>query len=368
MAEPRCRYFRECGGCELQHIDYPLQLENKRKTLSQAVKLDDIGVFSDKPYNYRNRMDFYFSPKGLGLRRKGNPGEIVHIERCEIVDERINGLLNECNHFFRNPEFYQARKGVGVLKLAIIRATSKGTSISFILNEHSARLTESVERIKEFSGKSSAENILISYKSPEEGVSEDDFFVVKGDDRIEEELLGKSFAFSNLGFFQNNTGVAEMMQRKVRDILKDHKNNDTTLLDLYAGVGTFGIINSDLFGKTIIVESFAQSIEAAKENCERNSAAAECIALDAKNLKKLALRGRFVVVADPPRSGMDEETIRELKRISPKAIIYISCNIEQLRRDIQKFEGYAAKSAALFDMFPQTNHIESLVVLLREDS
>ena len=137
------------------------------------------------------------------------------------------------------------------------------------------------------------------------------------------------------------------------------------MLDLYAGVGTFGIINSGLFKEVYIVESDKNCIDAAKINIKNNSIKnAKEILLDAMKLKQLTLPKDLFVITDPPRSGMHPKTIEQLKNLKPKIIIYVSCNIEQLSKDLNKFSDYSIKSAALFDLFPQTPHIEAVVELV----
>jgi len=157
------------------------------------------------------------------------------------------------------------------------------------------------------------------------------------------------------------------MHKYVNELLKsyDAKDKFGHLLDLYGGVGTFGIINADLFKKVTIVEGFQGCIDAANANIELNDIDnAEALCMDAMQLKKVKLTSPLYVVTDPPRSGMHPKTIEELIRLKPERLIYISCNVKQLEKDLPKFlKHYTLKSAAMFDLFPQTNHMESVVEL-----
>jgi len=148
---------------------------------------------------------------------------------------------------------------------------------------------------------------------------------------------------------------------------KTNCNSYCNLLDLYGGVGTFGIINSDLFKTVKTVESFEGCVDAAKANIELNGVKnTEAILLDAMHLKKLDLQSPLFVITDPPRSGMHQKTIEQLIVLKPKLIIYISCSIQQLEKELPKFlKHYKLKSAAIFDLFPQTNHMETVVELVR---
>jgi 23S rRNA (uracil-5-)-methyltransferase RumA len=363
--EPKCKYFNKCGGCSAQHIDYSIQLDNKKKVLQQCTGFDDIEVFSDKEYNYRNRMDLIFTYNGLGFREEGKWNKVINIDRCEIADERINELITEIQDNFKEIDVFNVNKQYGTYKFAVMRATRKGTSISFTLNSDSKKLKDAVDKIKEYSKVSKADNIVITYVEAKENMAiSDDFFVVKGKSRLEEEFLGKEFTFSVQGFFQNNTIMAEKMHDYVNSILKKYDTKTSHLLDLYGGVGTFGIINASLFKGVTIVEEFEGSITAAKKNLRKNNVEAEAIAMDAKQIIKLKLPRDLVVINDPPRSGMNVKTIKTLNELKPKLIIYISCNPKQLCKELAFFNNYKIKSAAMFDLFPHTPHSEAVIELI----
>lgn len=365
MVQPLCKYFGRCNGCSLQHIDYEIQLENKKSLLKNIVNIE-IKAFPSKEYFYRNKMEFIFSPNGLGLRQKAN--KIINVDKCVICNEKINKILNELNSFSIQWDYFVIKKQSGTFRYAVIRTSDNATSVSFVLNADSSRIKEAIEKIKGFSDISSADNISVTYvpSDIDESRSEE-FFVIKGSDILKERYLDKEFEYSVQGFFQNNHQTAENMQRYCNELLKRYDTKDAHLLDLYAGVGCFGIINSEIFKSVKIVESLAKSIESAEMNTKNNNVKnAEAISLDAKQLKKLSLETPLFVILDPPRSGMDNKTIEELKMLDPEVIIYISCNPEQLKKDLPKFNQHKIKSAALFDMFPQTNHCESVVELVKQ--
>ncbi len=368
MADALCPYFGKCGGCSSQHIEYEQQLENKKIIVARntGVDINTIKVFSDKPFHYRNRMDFIFHNHGLGLREKGNWKSVVDIDTCVISNDRLNQLLEEVREYFKGVDAFDVQRKIGTYRYAVIRTPSNSSSISFVLNEDSNKTTDAIEKIKEFAKITSADSIIITYvpKDTDSSISEE-FFVVKGSDMVNEDYLGKTFEYSVQGFFQNNTAMAQKMHEYVNGLIKDHGLDNTrnlNLLDLYAGVGTFGINNSDLFKKVFIVESDKHCIDSAKVNIQKNKIKnAEAILLDAASLKKLRLENPLFVITDPPRSGMHPKTVEELRRIKPKNIIYISCNVEQLGKDLKKFNKYQIKSVAMFDLFPQTPHIEAIV-------
>ncbi|MFH0820257.1 MAG: 23S rRNA (uracil(1939)-C(5))-methyltransferase RlmD [Candidatus Peregrinibacteria bacterium] len=377
MAKPLCPYFGICGGCAMQHVDYSVQLENKRKTLERALESvrslgsarDDkrfhIQVFSGSEYFYRNRMDFVFHPQGVGFRRKGDWRVIIPIDRCVISNERLNALLKEVNTAFADVESFDNRRRVGTFRYAIVRTPAQESSITFVLNKDSTRVGEAVSQIEAFAKTTTANHVLVVYVGAHSGADvSDDYFVVKGSEWLRGGYLGRTFSFAIQGFYQTNDAMAEKMQEYVHELLKKYDTQNAYLLDLYGGVGTFGIINAPLFKWTTVVESVPQCIEAAKRNAAENGVKnINAEVLDAKRLKNLTFQSPLYVINDPPRSGMHEKTIEELKRLKPKVMIYVSCNAEQLGKDLPKFKDYKLKSAALFDLFPHTNHMESVVEL-----
>ncbi|MGV8086623.1 MAG: 23S rRNA (uracil(1939)-C(5))-methyltransferase RlmD [Candidatus Woesearchaeota archaeon] len=374
MADPLCKYFGQCGGCSSQHVDYVTQLDNKRKQLASSIHIDSdsVKVFSDNEYYYRNRMDLMFTPRGLGLRKKGDWKNFVDIDTCVIANEKLNVLISEIRQNFHGVDVFDVRKNIGTYRYAVIRTPGNTSSISFVLNEDSNKTGEAIDKIKNYAKISSAENIIVTYvpKQTDMSISEE-FFTVKGSDMLVENYLDKEFTYSVQGFFQNNTVMAEKMHEYVNMLCQKHENitKNLTLLDLYAGVGTFGINNCKFFKKLYIIESDKHCITAARINIAKNKIEnADIIEMDAMQLKKVDLPDKdLFVITDPPRSGMHPKTIDQLNKLRPKIIIYISCNIEQLGRDLPKFKDYELKSTAMFDLFPHTPHVEAIAELVLKE-
>ncbi len=377
MRDPKCPYFGKCGGCAMQHVPYEVQLLNKRKRLAQAIGSDNIQVFSGDEWNYRNRMDMLYVPMGLGFREKGRWRQFVDVAECAISNPRLNALMKEVREYFKGFDHYDLVKESGTFRYAVIRTPQSDSCISFVLNTNSAHVGEAIEKIKAFAQKSSVNNVLVTYvpSGTDQSIGEE-FIIIKGSDMLKESFLGKEFEYSAQGFFQNNHEMATKLHEYVRNLLESYggtngsPNGSTDrghLLDLYGGVGTFGIINADLFKSVTIVESFAGCIEAAKKNIERNHVKnATAIVMDAKQLKNVPLKSPLFVVNDPPRGGMHPKTVEQLIKLEPRVIVYVSCNVAELEKDLKKFlKHYKLKSAALFDLFPQTNHSESVVELIK---
>ncbi|MFC1723029.1 23S rRNA (uracil(1939)-C(5))-methyltransferase RlmD [Nanoarchaeota archaeon] len=372
MTDPRCRHFGKCGGCSFQNIDYEQQLEQKKRQLATAINNPEIAekiqVFSGQPYNYRCRMDFVFHIGGIGFREKGKWQHIINITECPISNKKLNLIAGEIRDFFKEPDFFHVKRHSGTFRYAVIRTPQDDSSISFVLNSDSSRIADAIEQIKEFAKTSTANNIIVTYVQPNTDSSiSDDFFAVKGTDTLKETYLDKTFIYHVQGFFQNNHAMAEKMHTYVNTLIQSHDTKDHHLLDLYGGVGTFGIINATHFKSTTIVEGFQQCIDAAEKNIELNQAPnTKAICKDDRQLKNLDLPSPLFVITDPPRSGMNPKTIKHLNRTKPDTIIYVSCNLSQLAKDLKKFQNYTLKSAALFDLFPQTPHCEAVVELIKK--
>lgn len=368
MAEPLCPYFGSCGGCSSQHIGYSIQLENKKKALVQSIKFDDVKVFSDKEYYYRNRMDMIFHPQGIGFRKKGQWQNIIDVEKCVISNEKLNELITEVRNFFKGVDAFDLKRHTGTYHYIVIRTPSDDSSLSFVLNEDSNNLSAAVEKVKEFSEKTTSNNVIITYTPKDSDMSiSDEFFAVKGKDMIKEKYFNREFLFPVQSFFQNNSVMAEKMHTYCNELLKKYDTKNASLLDLYAGVGTFGINNSELFKQVIILENDKLSIQSAEENMKNNNVTnSKTMLLDAKQLGRLQLQKPLFIIMDPPRSGMHPKTIEQLNVLKPEIMIYVSCNVEQLGKDLPKFKDYEIKSAALFDLFPQTVHSEAIVELCKK--
>ncbi|QQR84195.1 hypothetical protein IPJ72_03345 [Candidatus Peregrinibacteria bacterium] len=198
MRNPKCPYFNSCGGCDTQHLAYQEQLKNKANRLAKAIKYDDIQIFSDQEYFYRNRMDLAFHKGGLGFRRKGSWLRIVDVEQCVISNPELNQLLTEVRTYFDEHGYdaYSLREKTGTFRYAVIRTPKGDSSISFVVNSKSPDLQAAYKKVEDFSKKSSAKNILITHESPESDRSTgNDYKVIKGSDELTGTYLGKPFQF-----------------------------------------------------------------------------------------------------------------------------------------------------------------------------
>jgi len=365
-----CSQFGKCGGCAFQDIPYRSQLKKKKEILNSLLggKHDiDIKVFFGLPFFYRNRMDFVFHSKGLGLREKGKWYKIVDVKECLIAKKEINFLLREVRENFKKCDFFDVKTQKGTFRYAVIRKTKFTSSISFVLNKNSPDLEKAIKEVEEFSRKTSAENVLVTFvpKNTDVSISED-YKVVKGSDFLKEEYLGKIFWYHVQGFSQTNPTLAEKMYKVCVEILKTYKPKDSTLIDLYGGVGIFGILSSEFFKKVVIVENDKHCVEAGRRNIKENKAQnVEILEMDAKHLNKISFSEDLFLITDPPRQGMHKKVISHINFLQPRVVLYVSCNPKKFAKDLKFFKNYKIKKVFLFDLFPHTPHFETVGVLER---
>ncbi|MGD9346302.1 MAG: hypothetical protein PVH84_10590 [Candidatus Aminicenantes bacterium] len=366
MIEPLCPYFRSCGGCAFQDVDYEAQLDNKKDKLSRALRFDEIPVFSGKDYYYRQRMDMVFHPGGLGFREKGSWHRIVDVIKCVISNEELNSLIEEIREFFHGVDAFDFKSRVGTYRYAMMRTPPADSAVSIVLNKDSDKLSEAELKVRAYAAKARAQNVLLTYVSHDSGASiSDEYETVKGSDMLTETYLGHPFKYHIQGFFQNNHEMAEKLHAYCRDLIRSYSTQGAHLLDLYGGVGTFGVINADLFESVTILENYEPSVHACENNIRENKLSnTKAILMDAKHLKMLELPDRLYAILDPPRSGMNPRTLKRLNEIKPELIVFISCNVKLLRRELPYLSNYKIKSAALFDLFPQTPHQEAVIELV----
>lgn len=365
--EPRCPYFGACGGCTVQDIPYEIQLENKREVLREATGIQDIRVLAGEPWFYRNRMDFVFHRDGLGFRRRGSWQEMVDVDRCPISRQPLNLLLEEVREAFAGVFYFDVRRRFGTYCYAVIRTPGDDSSVSIVLNQKSKKLDEAVQRIEAFASHTSAANVLVTFIPHNRNVSvSEDYRVIKGRDILAESYLERSFLFPAQGFFQVNREVAEKVHTVCGEILSNYPTRGARLLDLYGGVGTFGLMNASRFQEVTILENYPRAVEAARLNVrDQDAENVRVVSLDARRLREIEMEPPFFIILDPPRSGMHPKTLKRLNELNPEALLYISCNPRHLAADLKILDTYHVRGVTLFDMFPQTPHLEAMVELVK---
>ena len=391
-----CPHFDVCGGCTLQRISYEKQLKMKAEEVTALLENPPFeGIIpSPSEEGYRNKMEFTFGDvcKGgefaLGLHMRGSFMNIVNITDCHLVHEDINAVRNTVRDFFNEYyingqiTFHNNKTHKGYLRhLLIRRAAATGEILVALVassdypgtandpSRQSADVAEEkvleklMKRLLSLSLKGQITGILhIVNDGLSDTVRSDRTDILYGRDYIYDEVLGLRFKISVFSFFQTNTFGAERLYSKAREYAADAKG---LLFDLYSGTGTIAQLMSVAVDNVIGVEIVSEAVDAARENAELNGITnARFVADDV--LKALdTLPKPDSIILDPPREGINPKALGKILSYGVDNIVYVSCKPSSLARDLQSFKlaGYQIEKSCCVDMFPQTQHIETVCLL-----
>ena len=381
-AKPVCPHFGICGGCFYQTVSYENQLKIKEGMVRDLLKdyvNDDIWEEikgSPKVHGYRNKMEFSFGdevkdgPLALGMHKKNTFHDIVNITDCQIVDNDYNLIVKCALNIAQQMElpFYHKMRHEGYCRhLVVRRAESSGDILVNIVttSQVEADLTKLRDALLELPLSGKIIGILhTTNDSLADVVQADKIDILYGQDYFYEEILGLKFKISPFSFFQTNTLGAEVLYKTARDFVGETK--DKVIFDLYSGTGTIAQMLAPVAKKVVGVEIVEEAVEAAKVNAELNGLDnCEFIAGDVlKVVDELEDKPDFIVL-DPPRDGIHPKAIQKIIDFGVEQMVYISCKPTSLARDLEVFEaaGYKVKRATAVDQFPNTVHIETVVLL-----
>lgn len=381
-AKPVCPHFGICGGCFYQTVSYENQLKIKEGMVRDLLKdyvNDDIWEEikgSPKVHGYRNKMEFSFGdevkdgPLALGMHKKNTFHDIVNITDCQIVDNDYNLIVKCALNIAQQMElpFYHKMRHEGYFRhLVVRRAESSGDILVNIVttSQVEADLTKLRDALLELPLSGKIIGILhTTNDSLADVVQADKIDILYGQDYFYEEILGLKFKISPFSFFQTNTLGAEVLYKTARDFVGETK--DKVIFDLYSGTGTIAQMLAPVAKKVVGVEIVEEAVEAAKVNAELNGLDnCEFIAGDVlKVVDELEDKPDFIVL-DPPRDGIHPKAIQKIIDFGVEQMVYISCKPTSLARDLEVFEaaGYKVKRATAVDQFPNTVHIETVVML-----
>ena len=380
-----CPVAKLCGGCDFWHMDYAEETRLKAERVCQALariggeNLEEVPIMAAPScYGYRNKAQYpVASKKGrayAGFFRAGTH-QVVENEGCLILpreaDQVKKIVIDYVNHY-RIPA-YDEESHKGLLRHIYVRrgAVSGQVLVCLVVNGRKLPHVEDlIERLRKVSGFTS---LVLSVNSrPGNTILGDEFITLYGPGYIEDTLCGLDFRLSPRSFYQVNHHQAQRLYEAA--ITQAGITKGDLVLDLYCGVGTITLVMAKAAGKVIGVEVIEQAVQDARENALRNGIEnAEFFCGDAgKAALDLEARGirADVVVVDPPRKGLNADTIEALHRMSPRRIVYVSCDPATLARDVAllKQRGYQLQSAQAADLFPRCAHVESVVCLGRESA
>ncbi len=337
--EVNCKYYYNCGGCNLMHQIYNYQLEFKKNKLINNLKhianinIDNIDIVYDNEFNYRNHITLSVKNNEIGFL-KSNSNEIVDIEKCIITSNEINDRLSEIRLFLdRYPN-----NNINKISIKHYNET--------LINIESNKF----ELMDEFIKYVKCSSLYLNNE------------LVFGDEKVNINFDKYNFKISNKSFFQKNTAMAI----KLYDYIKDNVDLNSNVLDLYCGIGSIGIYISDKAKSVLGIEIIDDAIKDANDNALLNNI---------NNIRFISgkvennidkLKNIDIIIVDPPRIGINRKAINDIIKINSNRIIYVSCNSTTLARDLNYLkEKYIIRNIKLFDLFPNTHHCESITVLER---
>ncbi len=398
--EEPCPHFGMCGGCTYQTVPYEKQLDMKltqvKKLISDAIGTEKeagyefIGIHgSPKKSEYRNKMEFSFGdeykdgPLALGMHKRGSFYDLVTVSDCQIVDEDFRTILKATlDYFSKNniPYFHRATHKGYLRHLLVRKATKTGEIIVDLVTSTQTEGFNEEELLAGFRYELLTRHYDGSFKgvlhtkndSVADVVKNEGTEVLYGDSYFYEELLGLKFKITPFSFFQTNSLGAEVLYETAREfILGDDKDslNGKTVYDLYSGTGTIAQLMAPVCKEVVGVEIVEEAVCAAKENAALNGLDnCKFIAGDVlKVLDEIEEKPDYIIL-DPPRDGIHPKAIGKIIEYGVENMVYISCKPTSLARDLQIFmgRGYRVEKICCVDMFPNTYHIETVVLLSQQ--
>ena len=378
-----CPVAKLCGGCAFHHLDYEeesrLKAERVRTCLNRigGEALESVPILAAPTcQGYRNKAQYPVSAKKgkayAGFFRQGSH-EVVENQRCLILPEECDAVkeivIDYVNQYRVMPYDEKAHKGL--LRHIYVRrgAVSGQILVCLVLNGRQLPKAEVlIERLKRVKGFTTL--VVSVNERPGNAVLGEEFVTLYGPGYIEDTLCGLRFRLSPRSFYQVNHHQAQRLYEAAISRAEITKND--TVLDLYCGVGTITLAMAKAAGKVIGVEVIPQAVEDARDNAKRNGIDnAEFFCGDAGQaaleLEKQGISADVVVV-DPPRKGLNADTIEALSRFAPRRIVYVSCDPATLARDVAllKERGYKLADVLAADLFPRCAHVETIVLLCRQ--
>ena len=395
-AEPKCEHFGTCGGCKWQNMNYTSQLEFKQnEVLNNLKRIGGIElaeheeiIGSKNEYFYRNKMEFTFSNKrwltleeiqsdaeitdkdALGFHVPGMFDKVIDLNNCYLQKEPSNSIRLSVKKFAdeNGLTYFDIRNHEGLLRNLLIRTSSTNDLMVLVqfFEDNKKNINLLMEHIKISFPEITSLLYVINQKA-NDTMYDQDIICFNGKDHIMEEMDGLHFKIGAKSFFQTNSEQAKILYRKTKKLAEITEKD--LVYDLYTGTGTIAQYVATSAKKVIGIDSVEEGIKAAYENAERNKI--ENCTFYTGDMKEI-FTDEFIsengtpdiIITDPPRDGMHKKVVKQILKIGAKRIVYISCNSATQARDLSLMDNlYIVTQIQPVDMFPQTHHIENIIVL-----
>ncbi|MBC7440658.1 MAG: 23S rRNA (uracil(1939)-C(5))-methyltransferase RlmD [Flavobacterium sp.] len=394
--QPICEHFGVCGGCKWQNMNYDQQLfykQNEVKNHLQRIGKIELPTFetilgSEKQFFYRNKMEFGFSSarwltedeinsseelqnrNALGFHIPKMWDKILDITKCHLQEDPSNEIRNQIRQFANqnNLTFFNPRNHEGFLRTLMIRTASTGEIM--VLIQFFEEQKENRELLLNFLTEKFPNITSLQYvinAKPNDTIYDQNVVLYKGRNYILEEMEGLKFSINAKSFYQTNSDQAYELYKITREYAGLTGNE--IVYDLYTGTGTIAQFVSKNAKKVVGVEAVPEAIFDARENAKRNNITnCDFFVGDMKvvfNEDFIRKNGKpDVIITDPPRDGMHKDVIEQILKIAPQKVVYVSCNSATQARDLALMdEKYKVARVRPVDMFPQTHHVENVVLL-----
>jgi 23S rRNA (uracil1939-C5)-methyltransferase len=331
--QPGCEYFGTCGGCQYQHAEYAVQLEQKRSILLETlqrlggIRFDrEIPVVSSEPWQYRNRIQLHFHERSMGFHQLGSH-DLCPIDHCPISSPVLNEVIRKLHDAAKRPEWPKFLR-----------------SLEVFTNEREVQL-----------------NILDSMRPVAARFFEwcGSFLPQFAPGSIDYPAAGHVFRISRGSFFQVNRFLIDQLVETAVGSLSGER-----AVDLYAGVGLFTLPLAQRFAAVQAIERGGPAYRDLEWNARESGREVQPAKSSAEEFLRQLQERPDVIVADPPRAGMGKELTAELLRIKAPQVVVVSCDPTTLARDLKSLsEVYEIQRMTLVDLFPQTFHFETVVGL-----
>ena len=394
--EPKCEHFGTCGGCKWQNMKYQSQLDFKQnEVLNNLKRIGGIDlpshseiIGSENEYFYRNKMEFTFSNKrwltteevqseadipekdACGFHVPGMFDKVIDLNNCHLQKEPSNAIRLSVKKFADESglTFFDIRNHEGLLRNLMIRTSS--TNDLMVLVQFYEKDEKNINLLMEHIKTSFPEITSLLYiinQKANNTMYDQKVICYNGKDHIMEEMDGLYFKIGAKSFFQTNSEQAKILYRKTKELASI--TSEDLVYDLYTGTGTIAQYVATSAKKVVGIDSVEEGIKAAYKNAERNNI--ENCTFYTGDMKEIftdefiAKNGTpDVIITDPPRDGMHKKVVEQIIKIGAKRIVYVSCNSATQARDLSLMdEKYKVTYIQPVDMFPQTHHVENIVVL-----
>jgi len=399
--EPKCEHFTMCGGCKWQMLAYEEQLKAKQQqVLDNLQRLGDFEMpemenilASEKQYFYRNKMEFTFSSRkwlteyskeidfadqdmnGLGFHMPGMFDRILDLENCYLQAEPSNQIRLSVKKYALDNKisFFHQREQTGYLRNLLIRTASTGDlMVILVVGEDKPEILKGIMTHIDQAFPQITSLMYVINEKMNTIITDLPIQLFSGNPYLMEEMEGVKFKVGPVSFYQTNSQQAYKMYKIAREYAD--LNGEELVYDLYTGTGTIANFIAKQAKQVVGIEYVPEAIEDAKVNSKLNKI--ENTTFFAGDMAKVLNQSFIeanghpdVVITDPPRAGMHEKVVKQLLKAAPQKIVYISCNPATQARDITLMrDDYKVVKVQPIDMFPQTHHVENIILLERKES